>query len=118
MRMSGFLIGGILGACAALYFSRNQKPMLLTNVDWDKAVDKAGQIVRSAKTMWDSASVITAAGEKSSTSSGKALSGNTSSAKSSSSEASLHQVEQLVSKDAALKRQVDEIMKESGTNLQ
>lgn len=108
MRISGFLIGGILGAWAAMYFTRNNKPMVLGNVDWDKAVDKAGQVVRSAKTMWDSASIITASGSTPAGTSNKA----------SASEAGLEQIEQIVSKDAELSNQVNEIMKESGSKLQ
>lgn len=57
MRMSGFLLGGIAGAAIALYVSRN-KPALLAGLNWDKAVDKAGKAVNSAKAMWDTASVI------------------------------------------------------------
>lgn len=57
MRVSGFLLGGIAGAAIALYVSRN-KPALLAGLNWDKAADKAGKAVQSAKAMWDTASVI------------------------------------------------------------
>ena len=96
MRMSGFLVGGILGAAAAMYFSRNNKPMLLANVNWDQAVDKAGQFVRSAKTMWDTASIVTA------TSSSDKKSGP-----------GLSKVEEIIHSDPTLSHQVDEIMKDS-----
>lgn len=60
MRLSGFLLGGIAGAAVALYVSRN-KPAMLAGLNWDKALDKAGKAVHSAKAMWDTASVIQSA---------------------------------------------------------
>ena len=59
MRMSGLLVGGIIGAAAAIYLSKNNRPMLNNAINWDQAVDKAGQLVRSAKNMWDSSSTET-----------------------------------------------------------
>jgi len=50
MRMSGFLLGGILGAVMALYVSRN-KPAMLAGVNWDKAIDKMGDMLRSIRSM-------------------------------------------------------------------
>ena len=97
MRMSGFLIGGMLGAAAALYFTKN-KSMMMANVNWDQAVDKAGQFVKGAKSMWDTASIISATGSGSGS---KGAGG-------------LDKVEEIVRKDPELTHKVDEIMKESG----
>jgi hypothetical protein len=58
MRMSGFIIGGILGAAAATYWSRNKTPKMLTDVNWNQVVDKAGDMAKSAKNMWDSAAMF------------------------------------------------------------
>ncbi|MEX1030974.1 MAG: YtxH domain-containing protein [Paenibacillaceae bacterium] len=58
MRMSGFLVGGLVGAAAAMYFSKNNRPMLSSAINWDQAVNKAGQFVRSAKNMWDTTSIV------------------------------------------------------------
>jgi gas vesicle protein len=58
MRMSGFIVGGLVGAAAAMYFSKNNRQSLTTAVNWDQAVDKAGKFVRSAKDMWDTSSII------------------------------------------------------------
>ena len=109
MRMSGFLFGGIVGAAAALYFSRNNRPMMLTNVNWDQAVDKAGQFVRSAKTMWDTATAIA----PSVVSASSDTSSDTSHANGKSG-AGLDKVEDIIKHDAALKQQVDEILMDSG----
>ena len=50
MRMSGFLLGGFLGAALALYVSRN-KPALMAGVNWDKAIDRIGEMLRSIRSM-------------------------------------------------------------------
>jgi len=100
MRMSGILLGGILGATAAILMTRNNRNMMLSNMNWDKAVDKAGQFARSAKSMWDSTSTITA--------------NNSNKASASQNVNELDTVGNILAKDAVLKQQVDEIMKESG----
>lgn len=61
MRMSGFLLGGMLGAAVALYVARN-KPGVLAGMDWNKAADKAAEWARSARAMWDAASVVRTSG--------------------------------------------------------
>jgi len=99
MRMSGILLGGILGATAAILMTRNNRNMS-SNMNWNKAVDKAGQFARSAKSMWDSTATISASSPNQATGS---QNGN-----------GLDTVGNIVAKDAALKQQVDEIMKESG----
>ena len=102
MRMSGFIVGGILGAAAAIYFTKNNKPMMMSYVNWDQAVDKAGNIVRGAKTMWDTASEIK-------TSSSDHSSSNKNTGK------DLDKLEKIISKDESLSKHVNEIMKESGS---
>lgn len=58
MRMSGFIVGGLVGAATAIYFSKNNRPMLATAINWDQAANKAGQFVRTAKNMWDNSSIV------------------------------------------------------------
>jgi hypothetical protein len=50
MRMSAFLLGGIVGAAMAMYVSRNKSAML-AGVNWDKAIDKLGDMLRSIRSM-------------------------------------------------------------------
>jgi gas vesicle protein len=57
MRMRGFLVGGLVGAAAAMYFSKNNRPNLTAAINWDQVIDKASQFVRSAKNMWDTTSI-------------------------------------------------------------
>jgi gas vesicle protein len=96
MRMSGFLVGGLVGAAAAIYFSRNNRPMLLSAVNWDQALDKAGQFVRTAKNVWDSGSTI-----------------QTNNISNTKSDADLDQVKNMVSKEPQLQHQVNEILKDN-----
>ena len=57
MRLSGFIMGSIVGAAAAMYFSRsNQSKMAKMN--WDQVVNKAGEVAKTVKTMWDVGTTI------------------------------------------------------------
>lgn len=48
MQMRGFLLGGLVGAAAALYVSRN-RPELLAGMNWDKTMARAGKWLRNPK---------------------------------------------------------------------
>ncbi len=50
-RMSGFWLGGLLGAAAAIYWSKSGKS-IMSGVNWDKTLNTAGKLARSAKDMW------------------------------------------------------------------
>lgn len=56
MRMGVFLLGGVVGAVAAVYLSRNN-PRLLSKMNIDQTIDKVGQFARTAKQMWDSTAI-------------------------------------------------------------
>lgn len=58
MRMGGFIVGGLVGVAAAVYFSKNNRPKLMSAINWNQAVDKAGQFAQSAKNMWDTTSIM------------------------------------------------------------
>jgi len=58
VRMGGFIVGGLVGAAAAVYFSKNNRPKLMSAINWNQAVDKAGQFAQSAKNMWDTTSIM------------------------------------------------------------
>jgi hypothetical protein len=106
MRMSGFLIGGILGATAALYFTRGNRAMM-ANMNWGKALDKAGTVAQTAKDMWNMATTIPTGSSQTPSQSQKTKTDTAS---------SMQSVEQVLAKDAKLKQQVDDILKESGTS--
>ncbi len=54
MRISGFIIGGLVGAAAATYWARSGRTLKdLTDVNWNQIMDKAGDFAQSAKTMWE-----------------------------------------------------------------
>ncbi|MEX2416178.1 MAG: hypothetical protein WD424_08535 [Paenibacillaceae bacterium] len=101
MRMRGFLVGGLVGAAAAMYFSKNNRPMLTTAINWDQAVNKAGQFVRSARNMWDSTSIM-----QTSTKSNGATTEK-------SKDTNLDQIKNVVSEEPELKREVDKILEEN-----
>lgn len=56
--MGGFIVGGLVGAAAAMYFSKNNRPNLAAAINWDQALDTAGKFVKSAKNMWDTTSIV------------------------------------------------------------
>ena len=51
-RMSGFLLGGLMGAAAAVYWNKSGKS-LISGVNWDKTLTTAGKWASSAKGMWE-----------------------------------------------------------------
>lgn len=101
MRMRGFLVGGLVGAAAAMYFSKNNRPMLTGAINWDQAVDKAGQFVRSAKNMWDTSSLLKTSNQSNDTSTEMSTGTN------------LDQIKNVVSKEPDLQREVDKILEEN-----
>lgn len=127
MRMSGFIIGGILGAAAAMYFSRNNRPTMLSNMNWDQAVDKAGQFVRTAKSMWDQGTTLSTNNGNANNSANNSNNNNNSNrsynqSNSNDSDAKstgdFDAVGKMIGQDAALQQQVNEIMKEDGGQRQ
>lgn len=113
MRMSGFLVGGMVGAAVALYMVRN-KPGMLAGLNWDKAVDKAGEFVHSAKAMWDTTSVIREAadgGHKKAGGSGREPSSGHGRTDGRTEE---EMIRSWIEGDPELKRQAQDILAESG----
>lgn len=101
MRMSGFLVGGLVGAAAAMYFSKNNRPMLTGAINWNQAVDKAGQFVRSTKNMWDTSSILQTSNQSNDTASEKSMGTN------------LDQIKNVVSKEPELQHEVNKILEEN-----
>jgi gas vesicle protein len=94
MRMSGFVLGGILGAAAAMYFSKNNKPMMFTN--WNQAGQAVNKMMDTAK---DKIMGVTGMNNNNNT----AFNENP----------NLDRVEQIVHEDPQLKQEVDEILREN-----
>lgn len=101
MRMRGFVVGGLVGAAVAMYFSKNNRPMLTSAINWNQAVDKAGQFVRSAKNMWDTTSIMQTSTKANDSSAEKSMDTN------------LDQIKNVVSKEPELKHEVDKILEEN-----
>jgi gas vesicle protein len=103
MRMGTLLIGGILGATAALYLTRNRSMMISSlgqNLDDVQLSDKTmNNISKTAKNVWNDMS-------------GKAMS-----ASSSHSQADLKEVEDLLRKDPQAKATVGEILSSNGESI-
>jgi gas vesicle protein len=99
--MRGFLVGGLVGAAAAMYFSKNNRPMLTSAINWDQAVDKAGQFVRSAKNMWDTTSTVQ-------------TSTRTNDNTNMESMENLEKMKSVVKNEPGLEHEVNEILEENG----
>jgi hypothetical protein len=95
MRM-GFIVGGILGAAAAMYITRN-KPMMLSGFS---------NMLGSFRMNEDTMNKVS----KTATSAMKDLTGK----KESQAKADLSDVANILSKDPALKAQVNEILASNG----
>ncbi len=87
MRMSSFLMGGIVGAAAVMYFSRNNRPMLFSA--FNQAAEKAGRFMN--------ASTSIASTDKNSSKSDES------------------QIKNIVQSDPELKDTVNEILSENHT---
>ncbi len=94
MRMSGFLLGGLVGAAVVLYMKNNNRPMLMSALGFDK--QSMGKMAEKAKHLF-SETGIAGLGKSDGTQSAKGLS----------------TVKEIINKDPHLKTQVDEIMNES-----
>jgi hypothetical protein len=99
MRMSSFIMGGIAGAAAMVYFSRNNKPMVFDNLN---------QVMgRTKNTMMDFATSTMNRGMNMSSE----LNKNTADQK----KADLDKVEKIVNEDSEVKAEVDKILMKNGT---
>jgi hypothetical protein len=97
MRMSSFIMGGLVGAAAVVYLSRNNKPM---------AFDNFNQVMgRTKNTMMDFATSTMNRGMNMSSE----MSKNTAEDK----RADLDKVEKIVNEDPKVKAEVDKIMMNS-----
>ncbi|WP_018755285.1 hypothetical protein [Paenibacillus terrigena] len=144
MKMTAFMIGGVLGAAAAVYISNNKQMMMAkagdmgqSVNDWmSKAKDKVievtlspafGDATASSATSTMSSSSQAPSSSASSTPSSSATSSFASSTmsdtefgsdQSSGASASSHtQLKDLINKSASVKREVDAILKENNTSL-
>lgn len=95
MRMSSFIAGGIMGAAAAMYLSRNNKPIMFS-------LSQAGE---SVNRMMDTAMDRM-----------KNMMDNRSVGQSTDSASGLDKVEKMTERDPQVKQQVDEILKENTGN--
>ncbi|WP_152393986.1 hypothetical protein [Paenibacillus guangzhouensis] len=147
MKMTAFMIGGVLGAAAAVYLSNNKQMMMAkagdmghTVNDWmSKAKDKVIEVTLSPAFKEDASaasSTTTTSSYTSQAPSSFAMSAPSSSStssfasstvsdtefgsdlSSSSGSASSHaQLKDLINKSATVKREVDAILKENNTSL-
>lgn len=99
LKMTGFVVGGLLGAAAAIYFSRSNRTFSLASLgSAGQALDSVVEKARSKMMAPDKRPPATGASGSQSAAPG----------------AGLAQVQTMVNKDPALKSEVDQIMKESG----
>lgn len=108
MRFSGFIVGGILGAAVALYYTSGaKKPMLLSGLNSDSMNKMFGNAKSKLNTIGSFAGSNAANHTNTTPSASK-------SPADSSSSPDLKQVQQIVNEDPALKSKVNDIMEESG----
>jgi hypothetical protein len=129
MRMSGLIVGGIIGAAAAMYLTRANRPMLMSN--FSQASQSVGKVVEAAKNkIMDmganrnmnqpvGATGMNAAPSPSvssmNTSAAASPSMNTSTApQMSNTSANLGKVEAIVKEDPYVRKQVNEILNDNG----
>lgn len=96
MRMSSFIAGGIMGAAAAIYLSRNNKPIMFSLSQAGESVNRMMDTAMSRmKNMADNQPVGQSAAD---------------------STGGLDKVEEMAEKDPQVKQQVDEILEENTGN--
>lgn len=100
MRWTGFIVGGILGAAAAVYFNRQNKPML-TNLS--QMSGNVNQMMKTARAKMLDMALTKKFGSDSIASSSSG----------SKNAASIGDVEQIINKDPQLKQQVDAILQDN-----
>lgn len=103
-RMSGFWLGGLLGAAAAIYWSKNNKA-IMSGVNWDKTLNTAGKWARSAKDMWGRTGSIDV-GTQSADKDAAAIAADDKDDRAA--------LEQLIASDPELQQQVNELLRQSG----
>jgi hypothetical protein len=107
VRVSGFVVGGLLGAAAAMYFNRGNRMLNIGSLATaGQALDR---FVDSARSRMMNPDTRSYSGMNSSTMSTSASSGMNST----SSSGGIAQVEKIVSEDPHLASQVNEIMSDS-----
>ncbi len=100
MRMSSFVVGGLVGAAAVMYFSRNNKSMALGSLN---------QVMgRTKNSMMDFASSAMSQGMNKNMSSHKQSKAD--------KQAGLDKVEKIINEDPSVKAEVDKIMMSSQNN--
>ena len=100
MKMSGFVVGGLLGAAAAVVLSRGKYKLNLANMGTvGQAIDNAVEAARS-KIMAPDKRPAAAGGSAAQNAGGGGAGG-------------LQQVQAIVNKDPALRSEVNQIMKEN-----
>ena len=122
MRMSGIVVGGLLGAAAAMYLSRSNKTFSFSGISsatqaLDSMVEKARSKMMSPDKRSYYGDNASASGSQASTTSNMNMSGmsgmSAANASSPSQASGIDQVESIVKQDPALKSQVNEILSES-----
>jgi gas vesicle protein len=124
LRMSGIVVGGLLGAAAAMYLSRSNKTFSFSGISsatqaLDSMVEKARSKMMSPDKRSYYGDNASASGSQTSTTSNMNMSGMSMSgmgatnASSSSQATGIDQVESIVKQDPALKSQVNDILSES-----
>ncbi|MCI3920257.1 hypothetical protein MO973_08425 [Paenibacillus sp. TRM 82003] len=114
MRM-GFVVGGLVGAAAAMYFNRNNRTFSFSSIgNAGQALDSVVEKARSRMMSPDKRSYYGDQSNASGSMSGANASASTMSGMSGTSGASdLQRVENIVKEDPALKSQVNEILTEN-----
>ncbi|HZG55451.1 hypothetical protein [Paenibacillus sp.] len=121
MRMSGIVIGGLLGAAAAMYFSRSNRQFSFSGMGsagqaLDSMVEKARSkmMTPDKRSYYGDNSTSGASSTQTGSSNMSSMSGATTGASSTATASSgLDRVESIVKQDPMLKSQVNEILSEN-----
>jgi len=106
MKMSGIVIGGVLGAAAAMYFNRNRAVSFAGIGNAGQLIDNVVEKARSKMMTPDKRSYYGSNHQSSPTAS------QTNTTSTATSGAGLAQVQSIVDKDPALKSQVNDILQD------
>ena len=116
MRMSGVIIGGLLGAMAAMYFNRNGSFRWATSIgNAGQALDRVVDMARSRMMQPDNRSYYGGNASQQQAMNNSAMQSGVGSASGSGMQASagMEQVKRIVKEDPELSKEVNKIMSES-----
>jgi gas vesicle protein len=110
MRMGAFLFGGLIGAAAAMFMNRNNRPVMLTTLN--KATETVNSMVdRARNQMVNMTNNASQTGKTAVDQTAQAAANYT---KQADTQADLEKVEQMINQDPQVKQAVDEIKRGNG----